>query len=322
MLEKTDMNRFRKTVESITTKELQMVFRRKISAIVVLIAVMMPTATPIPIWAYDLNLPPMVDDGLQLTSQGKSLQSSIGDFLSTLTTSPAMFLTTSGNEKNGKETANSVAALEKSVTEIRTELFEGNEVEIGQKVSLGARPVDKKGKIINGIAAKWSCTDSKVLRILNDSEAVAIAEGDARLIVRAGNVTREVKIKVNRGTRNSSKPGLLMPDPPEQPVITEHQIENLVTPENNLGNPIGQTEMGSPSAAAALRTRERFGSSNFSFSIPAASLPGRGIDASVGITYNSRIWNKSSSGGMDFYTFNTDGSWLAPGFEMGYGELT
>ncbi len=321
--EKTTMTRFNKAADQILKVRSIQVPSRQFSAILLLFAVLMPITAPIPAWAYNLNLPPAaVDDGLRLTASGEHFKNSISDFLSKLTSDPAALVTTSAGENIDKESTYSSTALEKRVADIKTELHDGEVIEVGQKISLAARPIDKKGLIINGIAAEWSCTNSKVLRILNDSEAVAIAEGEAKLVVRSGNVIREVRFKVNKRARNGARPVSSMLEPPEMPVITEQQVENLVTPENNLGNPIGQTEMGSRSASAALRTRERFGSSNFSFDIPAASLPGRGIDASVGITYNSRIWNKASFGGTDVYTFNTDGSWLAPGFEMGFGELT
>ena len=98
--------------------------------------------------------------------------------------------------------------------------------------------------------------------------------------------------------------------------------------ENNLGAPAGQTEMSAPTEAAALRIRERAGIANFSFNVPLASLPGRGIDASVGITYNSRTWNKSCSqydtnGNciQNHFTYDVEQSWIAPGFTTGFGYL-
>ncbi|MBA2335854.1 MAG: RHS repeat protein, partial [Blastocatellia bacterium] len=196
-------------------------------------------------------------------------------------------------------------------------------IKVGWLISLAARPLDKRGTIVNGIAAKWHCANPKIVRILNDSEAVAVGEGEAKLVVSSGNVSNEITVRVSKQPGIGNRANLpLVQDPPEQPVLSEQQAQNLVTPENNLGSPIGQTEMRSQSGASATRTRERYGSSNYSFGVPAASLPGRGMDASVGITYNSRVWNMSNFGGARTFTFNTDNNWLAPGFETGFGDLT
>ncbi|MFN0140736.1 MAG: RHS repeat domain-containing protein [Pyrinomonadaceae bacterium] len=109
--------------------------------------------------------------------------------------------------------------------------------------------------------------------------------------------------------------------PPDEPILTEAEVQNMLLPDNNLGNPPGQTEMSSSFPAAAARTRERHGSSNYSFGIPVASLPGRGLDAGIGINYNSRVWNKSGTTGALQFDFNIDNNWLAPGFEMSLGEF-
>jgi RHS repeat-associated protein len=103
----------------------------------------------------------------------------------------------------------------------------------------------------------------------------------------------------------------------ERPVLDETEIPVLVSPQNNLGNPIGQTEAQSAIRPSATRTVERSGIGNFSFGFPVVSIPGRGIDAGVGATYNSQVWTKSGSN----YIFNVDGNWLSPGFQIGYGYL-
>lgn len=100
-------------------------------------------------------------------------------------------------------------------------------------------------------------------------------------------------------------------------------------PDNNLGAPPGQTEMDSSNEAAALRIRHRPGAANFSFGLPLASLAGRGIDAGVAMTYNSRTWNKScsqfDSQGINcvqsHFTYDVEQSWIAPGFSTGFGYL-
>lgn len=100
-------------------------------------------------------------------------------------------------------------------------------------------------------------------------------------------------------------------------------------PDNNLGAPPGQTEMDSSNEAAALRIRHRPGAANFSFGLPLASLSGRGINAGIGMTYNSRTWNKSCSqfdqDGVtcvqSHFAYDVEQSWIAPGFSTGFGYL-
>ena len=80
--------------------------------------------------------------------------------------------------------------------------------------------------------------------------------------------------------------------------------------------------------AAAIRIQHRAGIANFSFGIPLAALAGRGIDAGVGLVYNSRTWNKSltedpnnPNATIDHYTYDVEQSWIAPGFSSGLGHL-
>ena len=53
--------------------------------------------------------------------------------------------------------------------------------------------------------------------------------------------------------------------------------------------------------------------------MPITSLPGRGLDVSLALNYNSALWNKAGTGNR--LTFDVDKSWPAPGFNLGYGHL-
>jgi YD repeat-containing protein len=59
------------------------------------------------------------------------------------------------------------------------------------------------------------------------------------------------------------------------------------------------------------------GSSNYSFSVPIISLPGRGPDLNLALTYNSQLWNKANTD----IVFDIDHDWPAPGWEMGFGKI-
>lgn len=76
-------------------------------------------------------------------------------------------------------------------------------------------------------------------------------------------------------------------------------------PENRRGDPPGAPQDGGA------------GSSNFQFTAPVLSLPGRGIDLSLAMTYNSRVWNKAGNN----MNYDIDRDWPAPGWNLGFGKL-
>ncbi len=59
------------------------------------------------------------------------------------------------------------------------------------------------------------------------------------------------------------------------------------------------------------------GSGNFQLTAPVLSLPGRGIDISLGLSYNSRVWNKAGN----VINFDIDRDWPAPGWSLGFGKI-
>jgi len=75
-------------------------------------------------------------------------------------------------------------------------------------------------------------------------------------------------------------------------------------------NDIGDTP-GSPVDGGA-------GNGNFQFTAPIVSLAGRGINISLGASYNSRLWNKA---GTSSITYDIDHGWPAPGFLIGFGKM-
>lgn len=129
------------------------------------------------------------------------------------------------------------------------------------------------------------------------------------------------------GTSQPTSAASLAPAVPMLTQLPDSEHDSIYSYENNLGSPKGQVEMDSSNQAAALRIRHRVGIGNFSFGLPLASLSGRGIDAGVGMTYNSRTWNKSCSQytgsdcTTDHYTYDVEQSWIAPGFSTGLGYL-
>ncbi|MGH9942801.1 MAG: hypothetical protein ACRD9R_10655, partial [Pyrinomonadaceae bacterium] len=76
-------------------------------------------------------------------------------------------------------------------------------------------------------------------------------------------------------------------------------------PDNEVGNPPG----GAVDDGA--------GSGNFQLAAPVLGLPGRGIDLSLALAYNSRVWNKAGNE----MTFDIDRNWPAPGWSLGFGKI-
>ncbi|MEJ7615846.1 MAG: Ig-like domain-containing protein [Pyrinomonadaceae bacterium] len=70
-------------------------------------------------------------------------------------------------------------------------------------------------------------------------------------------------------------------------------------PGNDRGNPPGSPQDGGA------------GSGNFQTAAPSSLLPGRGIDLSLGLAYNSRVWNKAEGGSISEITFDIDKDWPA-----------
>lgn len=75
-------------------------------------------------------------------------------------------------------------------------------------------------------------------------------------------------------------------------------------PGNRVGNPPGGAK------------DEGAGSGNFQIAAPVLGLPGRGIDISLGLAYNSRLWNKAGSQ----VSFDNDRGWPAPG-SLGFSKI-
>lgn len=113
------------------------------------------------------------------------------------------------------------------------------------------------------------------------------------------------------------------PSPPSGDGLPPEQTNSLYAAYNIVGKPPARTEHGADTPPASIEGEENPGSSNFSFSVPVTSLPGRGISISLALTYNSRMWNKwQLQGDVNKYlTYDVDGGWPAPGFNLGYGHL-
>lgn len=197
-------------------------------------------------------------------------------------------------EGNGLVDAEVKFANDEKTSEVRKE-----------KINLETR-VEENSAVLskNEVADVKTATDNLKDEELNPKNAV--------------NLTTKVAAK----NSSASAPRLVVNQLPAD------QRDSIYSYENNLGAPPGQTEMDSANEAAATRIRHRAGIANFSFGVPLAALAGRGIDAEIGMTYNSRTWNKSLTtdpnnpeAAINHYTYDVEQSWIAPGFSSGFGYL-
>ncbi|MDQ3688041.1 MAG: Ig-like domain-containing protein [Acidobacteriota bacterium] len=122
--------------------------------------------------------------------------------------------------------------------------------------------------------------------------------------------------------RAASVRAALVQGPSGEGPLPDAEAESLYSPENDVGAPRGRTEPGAIVAPAAVAGTETPLSANFMFGISLTGAPTRGSDLGLALTYNSRLWHRSTdSGGVTRLTYNADSSWMAPGFTIGFGEI-
>ncbi|HEX8649217.1 MAG TPA: RHS repeat-associated core domain-containing protein, partial [Pyrinomonadaceae bacterium] len=240
----------------------------------------------------------------------------------------------------------------------------------GQALVMEALPLDADGSVVQGLIAKWESDNARVVSVTRDGEAHAWQEGTAYLTASAGQKQASVRVNVvaangvetlgtnalrtkRAAARLSSHAGGGVTSSRRRPRLLKHgasvigaapaplqptdvdplpdsETSSLYSPTNAVGSPPGRTELSAAASPAAVRGREKAGSANFSFDVPLVSLPGRGIDVSLGLVYNSRLWNKSTStttgqNGVEIQTthlsFDVDNGWPAGGWKLGYGQI-
>ena len=355
-------NSIKKAVKDANTSALKFLSRR-IAATLLLLAILLPVALPVPALAYK---EPTAEEKFAATlfekPESESFVNSFAGAAKSFAASPLAYLNNFysgeatdktkeiGKEKTELEKAAERAALLKKVKRIEINLKVEKTLLAGESFPLSALPLDEKGDPVHGVAPQWRSSDNTVLSVEGGSEAVAESAGEAVLTVRAGDVKETISVKVAESDKKAAaaadkdkiahndsiskgiikeaaKPANLNAAPARRLMLNQlppNERDSVYSPQNNLGTPPGQVEIDSPNRAAALPVKHRTGIANFSFGVPFASLPGRGVDAAVGMTYNSRTWNKSCEDvncSTNRFTYDVDESWIAPGFTSGFGYV-
>jgi RHS repeat-associated protein len=85
-------------------------------------------------------------------------------------------------------------------------------------------------------------------------------------------------------------------------------LDNYMTaddPGGQVGDPPGTPQDGGA------------GNGNFQITAPVLTLPGRGIDLTLALSYNSHLWHKEGTN----VTYDIDRGWPAPGWSLGFGKI-
>jgi hypothetical protein len=115
---------------------------------------------------------------------------------------------------------------------------------------------------------------------------------------------------------------MFLRDPNDDP-LPDNETLSLYKRVNTVGSPPGRKRAGVAILSPRTKGDETNGNKNFTFALPVAGLPGRGINAAVALVYNSSVWNKSTapSTGNTWMTYDVDSSWPATGWRMTLGQI-
>ncbi len=158
----------------------------------------------------------------------------------------------------------------------------------------------------------------------DSNRAVSSVRKDSKDIMPAARFrAAQQKGIAQRAHNTTSRPSPLPLRAPEQDPLPDDETGSLYAPGNSVGTPPGRTTPGAQTPPAAVDGTEMPGSNNFTFDVPVISLPGRGLDVSLGLVYNSLLWNRSTSllGNHARLTYDVDSGWPAPGWRLGYGQM-
>src|ERR1051325_7925672 len=265
-----------------------------------------------------------------------------------LVPAPVVAAYAGNRERKGVRPAPAPTKAEREAKVARLELNVAPEIELKsrQRLQLSAIPLDTDGNAIQGLSAQWESSAKDVVFGRKNGEAGAGKTGAATLIAVAGNKQATIHVRVVEGTKepfggkkiidsrrnapvaqNRRRPKRahvvtpFMRDPNDDP-LPDNETSSLYQPNNLIGTPPGKKKPGALSAAASIAVTES-GNRNFTFGLPLVGLPGRGIDVSLALIYNSLVWNKSTnpSDGSTWMTYDVDSGYPAQGFRLGYGQI-
>jgi hypothetical protein len=177
--------------------------------------------------------------------------------------------------------------------------------------SFSAVPSDSSGETVQGAKLTWSVSDSSIMRISETGGAKLLQPGMAWVTCEAGSARCRIPVYVRSGSRPPQTKEEWIRDQDylkADGTLNEGLKAGLAALADNLAPSVSAQGsgysldyvwdyepnlVGSPPNHGIVPTR--FGSvmpesSNFSFSVPAISLAGRGLNVDMSLYYNSRVW--------------------------------
>lgn len=191
---------------------------------------------------------------------------------------------------------------ERDATVARIEIENGdNQIVQGAIVPLVAVPFDQTGIPVSGVRFDWEIINpAGQLQTHNDGAFKPESIGTYVITARGAGKEANARLEVvapGSGIKTPSQTQDLLPGDEWNP----DNIPYAHHPRNERGNTPGKPKENS----------------NFNIAAPIMSLPGRGMNLDLGLTYNSRVWSKL---GQDV-SYDLDRDWVAPGWSMGFGKV-
>jgi RHS repeat-associated protein len=216
----------------------------------------------------------------------------------------------------------------------------------GESVALTAHPTDYLDRTVQGVKFSWESSNTDKVQIDDTGRARFIQPGLALITCRAGLAEATAPVLVRPGHKprqtdqqwradQSSLSANATPANPTGSAGSTGLLPSLLDKLNPTAyaqgawvNDLAYDELwseprnlvGSPRNRAIEPTA--IGSvmpegSNFNWSVPIINLSGRGINASLSLYYNSRIWSRRNNQ----LAYDAIAGWPAPGFSLGFGRI-
>ncbi|HEV7642756.1 MAG TPA: RHS repeat-associated core domain-containing protein [Pyrinomonadaceae bacterium] len=205
----------------------------------------------------------------------------------------------------------------------------------GQQMAFSAVGYDAKKQPLSGIKFSWTSKDTEhdlAVRQMVDSVFKAKSPGTFMVTAEYNGISGSVTVTVTPSKAPPREKAHLS-ELPQRKISSRDQVSaagkggpapESVPGEWGDGNYPSSDDPGNlPGDPPGHPVDDGAGNGNFSFSAPLTSLPGRGIDVSLNMTYNSRLWNKSAVGGAGTHemTYDIDHGFPAPGWSLGFGKM-
>jgi RHS repeat-associated protein len=216
----------------------------------------------------------------------------------------------------------------------------------GQRISFTAIGKERSGEIVAGTKFTWSSSDTNKLNIDSDTgEATLLNPGRVWVTAATRWISSRVPVHIRAGARPVQSDTEWQNDQdqlrPDGSTATASSVGALLDTIGDKFFPTAQAQSGGADSNDFLYDElytlpanivgappnramdsSRIGAvlpegSNFEFSVPIESLPGRGVPLGMALAYNSRLWSKHGSA----ITFNAVNTWPYVGFTLSFGRV-